>query len=125
RSPKIGQDFPRRVSRQPPAQVEPCRNGSAAFFNLSASARSMSICICSAVSLSPLASLKSTFSRTVLSAGVKPAKLDGGKPQNRRLWKRFQRRASLPERHQRAVICLINSLVASSRNGHSRSNAHQ
>jgi hypothetical protein len=51
--------------------------------------------------------------------GVKPAKLDQGKPQNRRLWKRFQRMASLPERDQRAVIRLINSLTASNGNGHS------
>jgi transcriptional regulator with XRE-family HTH domain len=39
-------------------------------------------------------------------------------PQKRRLWKRFQRMASLPERDQRAVIRLINSLVASNGNGH-------
>lgn len=60
--------FPRRNSGQLPAHFEPCRSRSAAFFNLSASARSMSICICSAVSVSPLASLKSTFSKMVLSA---------------------------------------------------------
>jgi hypothetical protein len=57
--------------------------------------------------------------------GVKPAKLDQGKPQTRRLWKRFQRMESLPERDQRAVIRLINSLVASSGNGHTRNNAQQ
>lgn len=56
--------------------------------------------------------------------GVKPAKLDQGNPQHRRLWKRFQRMASLPERDQRAVIRLINSLVASSGNGQSRGSAH-
>lgn len=55
--------------------------------------------------------------------GVKPAKLVG-QPQNRRLWKRFQRMASLPERDQRAVIRLINSLVASNGNGHSRGSVH-
>jgi len=56
--------------------------------------------------------------------GAKPAiKLEQGKPQNRRLWKRFQRMASLPERDQRAVIRLINSLTASNGNGHS-STAH-
>jgi transcriptional regulator with XRE-family HTH domain len=54
--------------------------------------------------------------------GIKPAKLGGHTPKRRRLWKRFQRMESLPERDQRAVIRLINSLVAS--NGHSRS-AHQ
>lgn len=51
--------------------------------------------------------------------GAKPAKLDQENPQKRRLWKRFQRMASLPERDQRAVIRLINSLVTSSGNGHS------
>ncbi|MGB8061868.1 MAG: helix-turn-helix transcriptional regulator [Candidatus Sulfotelmatobacter sp.] len=50
--------------------------------------------------------------------GAKPAKLDQENPQKRRLWKRFQRMASLPERDQRAVIRLINSLVASNDNGH-------
>jgi hypothetical protein len=34
-------------------------------------------------------------------------------PERRRLWKRFQRMASLPERDQRAVIRLITSLVTS------------
>jgi transcriptional regulator with XRE-family HTH domain len=32
---------------------------------------------------------------------------------DRRLWKRFQRMTSLPERDQRAVIRLINSLAGS------------
>jgi transcriptional regulator with XRE-family HTH domain len=53
--------------------------------------------------------------------GAKPAKLDQENPQKRRLWKRFQRMASLPERDQRAVIRLINSLVASNGNGQSHS----
>jgi transcriptional regulator with XRE-family HTH domain len=53
--------------------------------------------------------------------GVKPAKLDQGKPRSRRLWKRFQRMASLPERDQRAVIRLINSLATSNGNGQSHS----
>jgi transcriptional regulator with XRE-family HTH domain len=52
--------------------------------------------------------------------GVKPARLKQEKPQRRRLWKRFQRMESLPERDQRAVIRLINSLVASKGNGQSR-----
>jgi transcriptional regulator with XRE-family HTH domain len=43
--------------------------------------------------------------------GVKPAKLDQGKRRSRRLWERFQRMASLPDRDQRAVIRLINSLA--------------
>ena len=56
--------------------------------------------------------------------GARPAKLKQEKPQRRRLWKRFQRMESLPERDQRAVIRLINSLVASSGNGQSRGSAH-
>jgi transcriptional regulator with XRE-family HTH domain len=46
--------------------------------------------------------------------GLKPSKLEHKKedPERRRLWKRFQRMASLPERDQRAVIRLINSLSA-------------
>lgn len=48
--------------------------------------------------------------------GLKPSKADNRKedPEKRRLWKRFQRMTSLPERDQRAVIRLINSLVAAS-----------
>ena len=40
-------------------------------------------------------------------------------PEVRRLWKKFQQVLSLPEKDQRAVIRLVNSLVAgrSSRNG--------
>jgi transcriptional regulator with XRE-family HTH domain len=53
--------------------------------------------------------------------GIKPAKLGRETPKRRQLWKRFQRMESLPERDQRAVIRLINSLVASSGNGHARS----
>lgn len=55
--------------------------------------------------------------------GLKPIKLQDS-PQKRRLWKRLQRIESLPERDQRAVIRLINSLVASSGNGHTHSDAH-
>jgi transcriptional regulator with XRE-family HTH domain len=45
--------------------------------------------------------------------GLKPSKAEHKKedPEQRRLWKRFQRMASLPERDQRAVIRLISSLV--------------
>ena len=57
--------------------------------------------------------------------GVKPAKPSQERPENRRLWKRFQRMESLPERDQRAVLRLINSLVASSGNTRSGGNAHQ
>ncbi len=58
--------------------------------------------------------------------GIKPAKLGpDNSPKQRRLWKRFQRMESLPERDQRAVIRLINSLVASSDNGYPRSSAQQ
>ena len=57
--------------------------------------------------------------------GIKPAKLGpDNTPEQRRLWKRFQRMESLPEKDQRAVIRLINSLVASNRNGQSRGSAH-
>jgi transcriptional regulator with XRE-family HTH domain len=55
--------------------------------------------------------------------GLKPIKLQDS-PQKRRLWKRLQRIESLPERDQRAVIRLINSLVASNGNGQSRGSAH-
>jgi transcriptional regulator with XRE-family HTH domain len=46
--------------------------------------------------------------------GLKPLKVEHRKedPGKRRLWKRFQRMASLPERDQRAVIRLINSLAS-------------
>jgi transcriptional regulator with XRE-family HTH domain len=58
--------------------------------------------------------------------GAKLAKLDPtNSEKNGRLWKRFKQIESLPERDQRAVIRLINSLVASNGNGHSRSNVHQ
>jgi transcriptional regulator with XRE-family HTH domain len=57
--------------------------------------------------------------------GVKPAKPAQGGTQNRRLWKRFQRMESLPERDQRAVLRLINSLVASNNGDRSSSSAHQ
>jgi len=40
------------------------------------------------------------------------------------LWKRLQRIESLPERDQRAVVRLINSLVTSNGNGQSRGSAH-
>lgn len=38
-------------------------------------------------------------------------------PETRRLWKRFQAVAQLPEKDQRAVIRLINSLAAIGKNG--------
>jgi len=56
--------------------------------------------------------------------GIKPAKLHPERAEKRGLWKRFQRMASLPDRDQRAVIRLINSLVASNTNGRSRVEAH-
>jgi transcriptional regulator with XRE-family HTH domain len=57
--------------------------------------------------------------------GIKPPKLSpDNTPEQRRLWKRFQRMESLPEKDQRAVIRLINSLVPSSGNGQSRGSAH-
>jgi len=36
-------------------------------------------------------------------------------PDSRRLWKRFQQMASLPEKDQRAVVRLINSLSMAKR----------
>jgi transcriptional regulator with XRE-family HTH domain len=49
--------------------------------------------------------------------GVKPPKVERvhDDTEARRLWKRFQLVASLPERDQKAIIRLINSLVALSR----------
>jgi transcriptional regulator with XRE-family HTH domain len=46
--------------------------------------------------------------------GLKPPKIEGASdgPETRRLWKRFQMMAALPEKDQRAVIRLINSLVS-------------
>jgi len=43
-------------------------------------------------------------------------------PQLRRMWKRFQRVSSLPERDQRAVIRLINSLAAAQQTADSTGN---
>jgi len=47
--------------------------------------------------------------------GLKRSKMAHRKeyPERQRLWKRFQRMASLPERDQRAVIRLISSLTSS------------
>ena len=45
--------------------------------------------------------------------GIKPPRVEpADDPENKRLWKRFQMIAALPEKDQRAVIRLINSLVA-------------
>jgi transcriptional regulator with XRE-family HTH domain len=46
--------------------------------------------------------------------GLKPPKIerDSDGPETRRLWKRFQMMAALPEKDQRAVVRLINSLVS-------------
>lgn len=48
--------------------------------------------------------------------GVKAPKIERYKKdsETRRLWKRFQRVTALPDRDQKAVIRLINSLVAGS-----------
>lgn len=45
--------------------------------------------------------------------GLKPVKLAHEDREKRRLWKRFRKMASLPERDQRAVVRLINSLASS------------
>jgi transcriptional regulator with XRE-family HTH domain len=57
--------------------------------------------------------------------GIKSAKLDRQGPEEQRLWRRFRRMASLPQRDQRAVIRLIHSLAASNGNGHTRNSAHR
>jgi len=46
--------------------------------------------------------------------GLKPPKLDhaADDAETRRLWKRFQMMAELPEKDQRALIRLINSMVS-------------
>jgi hypothetical protein len=46
---------------------------------------------------------------------LKPQKADprAEDPETRRLWKKFQLVATLPERDQRAVIRLVNSLASS------------
>jgi transcriptional regulator with XRE-family HTH domain len=48
--------------------------------------------------------------------GVKPPKLErlNDDSDARRMWKRFQMVTSLPERDQKAIIRLVNSLIASS-----------
>jgi transcriptional regulator with XRE-family HTH domain len=56
--------------------------------------------------------------------GLKPAKLDRQDANEQRLWRRFRRMASLPQRDQRVVIRLIQSLTASNGNGHSPTAAH-
>jgi transcriptional regulator with XRE-family HTH domain len=49
--------------------------------------------------------------------GIKPLKRDrrNEDPELRRLWKKFQQVTNLPEKDQRAVIRLINSLASSYR----------
>jgi transcriptional regulator with XRE-family HTH domain len=67
----------------------------------------------------PTASLLASLARvlgvtTDELLGVKSSKVDqaNDSAETRRLWKRFRRMASLPERDQRAVIRLINSLAS-------------
>ncbi|HLA10932.1 MAG TPA: helix-turn-helix transcriptional regulator [Pyrinomonadaceae bacterium] len=43
--------------------------------------------------------------------------VDTDDPEMRRVWKKFQQLMSLPEKDQRAVIRLVNSLVSSRNNG--------
>jgi transcriptional regulator with XRE-family HTH domain len=51
--------------------------------------------------------------------GIQPATPAGReRPHEQRLWKRFQRMASLPTKDQRAVIRLINSLAGSTAHSH-------
>jgi len=48
--------------------------------------------------------------------GVKPPKIERANDdsESRRMWKRFQLVATLPERDRKAIIRLVNSLIASS-----------
>jgi transcriptional regulator with XRE-family HTH domain len=48
--------------------------------------------------------------------GVKPPKIERANDDSeaRRMWKKFQMVATLPERDQKAIIRLVNSLIASS-----------
>jgi transcriptional regulator with XRE-family HTH domain len=48
--------------------------------------------------------------------GVKPPRIEQANDDSeaRRMWKRFQRVSTLPERDQKAIIRLVNSLLASS-----------
>ncbi len=48
--------------------------------------------------------------------GVKPPKIErmNDDSEARRMWKRFQMVATLPERDQKAIIRLVNSLIAGS-----------
>ena len=48
--------------------------------------------------------------------GVKPPKVDriNDDSEARRMWKRFQMVTTLPERDQKAIIRLVNSLIANS-----------
>jgi len=50
--------------------------------------------------------------------GIKQAKFDNEDLGKRKLWRRFKRMSALPERDQRAVIRLINSLAASKAQSH-------
>jgi transcriptional regulator with XRE-family HTH domain len=51
--------------------------------------------------------------------GVQPATPAGReRPEEQRLWKRFQRMATLPTKDQRAVIRLINSLAGTTAHSH-------
>ena len=43
--------------------------------------------------------------------------VDTDDPEMRRVWKKFQQLMTLPEKDQRAVIRLVNSLVAARSNG--------
>jgi hypothetical protein len=48
--------------------------------------------------------------------GIEPLKAAGlaSSPEERRLWRKFQQVMELPERDQRAVIRLVNSLASNS-----------
>jgi hypothetical protein len=53
----------------------------------------------------------------VRTSQAKKAAANHEDPEIRRVWKKFQQLLTLPEKDQRAVIRLVNSLVAARSNG--------
>jgi hypothetical protein len=55
--------------------------------------------------------------RSLRTSQSKKTPANHGDPEIRRVWKKFQQLLTLPEKDQRAVIRLVNSLVAARSNG--------
>ena len=55
--------------------------------------------------------------KSVRTSQAKKAAAEHEDPEIRRVWKKFQQLMTLPEKDQRAVIRLVNSLVAARTNG--------